>query len=59
MVTRIAAQQVAQQATRKAVKGAARVATGVLGLAGERMTNGRAPVDTGGCLRLSGSEAIA
>lgn len=38
MVTRIAAQQVAQQATRKAVKGAARVATGVLGLAGERMT---------------------
>jgi diacylglycerol O-acyltransferase len=38
MVTRIAARQVAQQATRKAVKGAAQVATGVLGLAGERMT---------------------
>jgi WS/DGAT/MGAT family acyltransferase len=38
MVTRIAVQEVAQQATRKAVKGAARAATGVLGLAGERMT---------------------
>src|SRR6478672_11071661 len=42
MVTRIAAPQVApqvaRQATRKVVKRATRVATGVLGLAGERMT---------------------
>src|SRR5687768_10203730 len=42
MVTRIAApqvaQQVARQAARKVVKKASRMATGVLGLAGERMT---------------------
>jgi WS/DGAT/MGAT family acyltransferase len=41
MVTRIArtaAQEAAQRATRQVVKGASRMATGVLGLAGERMT---------------------